>query len=430
MARKAITVSQLNAYIARLLSSDGALSDIVVTGEVSGFKLHQSGHVFFSLKDAQSRVNCFLPGNVYRAMDAGRIAEGMKITAEGYVNVYEKGGSYSLTIRRLTSEGQGDLDAKYEALKEKLKQKGYFDPGRKRPIPSFALRVGIVTSNTGAAVEDMVKIITQRNAVADVLIFPTLVQGEGAAEMIASRIREAGEQLPAIDVLIVGRGGGSKEDLWAFNEEAVADAIYTSKTPVVSAVGHESDITIADFVADLRAETPTAAAQMAVPDTFELTEDIDALLFGLRDGARRTLRRDELRVRAYSPEAEISAFKSGLGERRARAERAYGEMENAIGRQSVHERALRADALSTGMRHTLLVRMERASDRAEGQAERLEALSPFGVLSRGYAIVEKTDGKAVSSASGLETGDEAKVIFRDGRVSVMVKEVTSNGENR
>jgi exodeoxyribonuclease VII large subunit len=322
------------------------------------------------------------------------------------------------------------LDAKYEALKESLKQKGYFDSGRKRPIPSFALRVGIVTSNTGAAVEDMVKIITQRNSVADILIFPTLVQGEGAAEMIAAQIREACEQLPAIDVLIVGRGGGSKEDLWAFNEETVADAIYTSKIPVISAVGHETDITIADFVADLRAETPTAAAQMAVPNTFELTEDIDALLYGLRDGARRTLRRDELRVLAFSPEDSMAAFKSGLGERQARVEQARGAMENAIGRQGVGERIIRADALATGMRHILLGRMERASDRLDGRYEHLEALSPFGVLSRGYAIVEKADGKAVSSAIGLAPGDDAKILFHDGRVSMKVKEVTSNGKHQ
>jgi exodeoxyribonuclease VII large subunit len=406
MARRAITVSQLNAYIARLLSADGALSDIAVTGEVSGFKLHQTGHVFFSLKDAQSRVNCFLPGNVYRGLES-RIEEGMKITAEGYVNVYEKGGSYSLTIRRLSAEGQGDLDAKYEALKKKLMEKGYFDTGRKRRIPSFARRVGIVTSNTGAAVEDMVKIITQRNSVADVLIFPTLVQGEGAAEMIAERIREAAGISPAIDVLIVGRGGGSKEDLWAFNEEAVADAIYNSGIPVISAVGHETDVTLADFVADLRAETPTAAAQTAVPDTAELAEDIEALRYGLADGVRRTLRRDELRVRAYSPDGAIQALKSGLGERRARIEQAYGAMESAIGRQ-----------------------VERTSERLRGRYDRLIALSPFGVLSRGYAIVETANGRAVSSASGLSPGEDVRARFHDGRVSMKVKEVSENDGNR
>ncbi|GHU62877.1 exodeoxyribonuclease 7 large subunit [Clostridia bacterium] len=429
MARRAVTVSQLNAYIARLFSADGALSDIAVTGEVSGFKLHQSGHVFFALKDAQSRIQCFLPGNHDRGL-AGQIADGMKITAEGYVNVYEKGGSYSLTLRRLTADGQGDLDAKYEALKEKLRLKGYFEPARKRRIPVFARKVGIITSNTGAAVEDMVKIITQRNGVADILIFPTLVQGEGASEMIAARIREAGERYPDLDVLIVGRGGGSKEDLWAFNEEAVADAIYVSVIPVISAVGHETDVTIADFVADLRAETPTAAAQTAVPDTGELAEDIEALAYGLRDGARRALRRDELRVRACCPAGSIAAFKSGLSERRARAERVCGVMESAIGRQGIEGRIQRADRLAEGMRQVMAGRIARASDRLEGKHDRLAALSPFGVLSRGYAIVETTDGRAVSSAAGLAPGEDVFTRFHDGRVPMKVKEDSENGSNQ
>ena len=428
MPRKAISVSQLNAYIARLLSTDGALSDISVTGEVSGFKLHQSGHVYFSLKDQVSKVNCFLPGNIYNA-NRDNIAEGMQITVEGYVNVYEKGGSYSITIRKLSSDGQGDLDAKFEALKKKLKDLGYFETSRKRVIPGFAKRVGIVTSNTGAAIEDMIKIISNRNTVADILIFPTLVQGEGAAEMIAERIQEACAYEPVIDVLIVGRGGGSKEDLWAFNEEVVADAIYASKIPVISAVGHESDVTIADFVADLRAETPTAAAQIAVPNTYELTEYNDALMEGMIGNVRRLYQRDMLRIRAFSPAGSINALKSGLNERRARSERLFGSIAGSVGKQRIAGSLIHIDGLKTGMSYSIRSRLERNSDRLSGRYEKLEALSPLKVLSRGYAIIEDSEGKAVISAKNLSPGDDVNAHFQDGNVSMKVGEVSANDKS-
>jgi len=305
--KKPIRVSQLNAYLARLIASDGVLSDVAVTGEISNFKLHGSGHVYFSLIDEMSRIDCFLPSGIYRGIGMD-LSDGKEVVAEGYVNVYEKGGRYSLTIRRLVAAGQGDLSLAFERLKKKLSEKGYFEEVHKKPLPSFPERVAIVTSETGAAVQDMLKIIQARNSVADVFVFPTLVQGAGAAEMIAARIRQVNEDYPETDVMIVGRGGGSAEDLNAFNEEAVADAIFNSVIPVISAVGHETDFTIADFVADVRAETPTAAAAMAVPDTGELLDDIEALFSQVKSGIKGRLSNMELKLRVNNINALLGAL--------------------------------------------------------------------------------------------------------------------------
>jgi len=403
VARKPIRVSQLNSYLAKLIAADGMLSDVCVVGEVSNFKVHGSGHVYFSLIDEASRIDCFLGSGLYRGLGF-KMSDGAEVVAEGHVNVYEKGGRYSLTIRRLSEEGRGGLSLDFERLKKKLSEKGYFDESRKKPLPVFPLRIAVVTSETGAAVNDIIKIITTRNSVADVFVYPTLVQGDGAAEMIAARIRQVNADLPLADVMIVGRGGGSSEDLAAFSEEAVADAIFGSSVPVVSAVGHETDFSIADFVADRRAETPTAAAALVCPDTGELREDVEALYSRMKSAIARQYSNCDLRVRANNMGALIGRLKSGVSERGA------------------YLRAIRLR-----MQGSVKAKVEKGESAAHRQHDRLEALSPLKVLSRGYAIAFDAEGRSVAGAGDLAAGDEAVFRFSDGRVSTVVKEVFSGG---
>ena len=403
MDRKPIRVSQLNSYLAKLIAADSVLSDVSVVGEISNFKVHGSGHVYFSLIDEASRIDCFLGSGVYRGLGI-KLRDGAEIVAEGYVNVYEKGGRYSLSIRRLFESGQGDQSIEFEKLKKKLSEKGYFNEERKKALPSFPHKIAIVTSETGAAVNDMTKIITSRNSVADILIFPTLVQGEGAAEMIAARIRQINAMYPEADVIITGRGGGSSEDLAAFNHEAVADAIFESSIPVISAVGHETDFTISDFVADRRAETPTAAAMLSCPDTQELSDDIESLLSRIRGGVIRLASSYELRVRANNMEALVGCLKSGAKERGARVK-----------------------ALRSEMRTTTRAKLDKAKYNTSARYEKLEALNPLNVLLRGYAIVEDESGRAVTGASALSAGDETTLRFADGRANATVKNIELGG---
>ena len=427
MAKKPIRVSQLNSYIAKLISADGVLSDVSVVGEVSNFKAHGSGHAYFSLIDDASRIDCFLGSGIFSGLDF-ELRDGTEVVAEGYVNVYEKGGRYSLAIRRISAGGQGGLAQDFDRLKKKLSEKGYFDEGRKKTLPEFPHLIAIVTSNTGAAVNDMLKIITSRNSVADINIFPTLVQGEGAAGMIASRIRQVNAEYPETDVMIIGRGGGSSEDLAAFNDEGLADAIFASKIPVVSAVGHETDFTIADFVADRRAETPTAAAVMVAPDTGELLEDVEALFSHMKSGVAGLVSRYELRIRANNIGALLGRLKSGVNERLTYLSSLRAKMHGAVLVKSRREAEIEALRAAIAGKTNLIVK--RSAYGLEGQLAKLEALSPMRVLSRGYAIVEDANGRAVSSAGALAVGDETCLRFSDGQANAEINEVILGGGSK
>lgn len=276
MAMKPIKVSQLNSYIGRIIGTDPLLGNISVTGEISNLNYHSSGHVYFSLKDENSTVKCFLPYDKAENMRF-ELDEGMEIIASGYISVFERGGYYSLTVKDIELCGMGALALAFEKIKKKLDAEGIFSPEHKKELPFFPEKIALVTSPTGAAVEDMLRIIKNKNNIVDVLIYPVLVQGPQAAGEIAAAIDDLNNNFTDIDLIIAGRGGGSAEDLWAFNEEIVARAIFNSKIPVISAVGHEIDVTISDFAADKRAETPTAAANMAVPDIGQLLLYIEDL---------------------------------------------------------------------------------------------------------------------------------------------------------
>ena len=374
MALRPITVTQLNDYIARVFDSDTLLMNVAVTGEISNLKYHSSGHVYFSLSDENSKVNCFLPSSYVKDLSY-ELGDGLEITATGKINVYRRGGYYSLFVRHIQVAGEGNLSMAFQLMKEKLEKEGLFDPAHKKQIPSFPYKIGILTSSTGAAGRDIVKIIRSKNDLVDILIFPVQVQGEGAAQNIAETLRFVSDNYDDIDTLIVGRGGGSQEDLWAFNEEILARAIYDSKIPVISAVGHEIDFSISDFVADLRAETPTAAADIAVPDIAELIEKLDKyagdMLLHLKG-------------------------KLNLGE-------------------------LRADKALSQLKTNLEMLLISRSNDIEKLKLILEQNDPHRIMERGYTVIEN-EGRVIRSPEELTDG-EYDIVFRSGKVRVKIQNV-------
>ncbi len=399
MAMKPIKVSQLNSYIKRILQTDPLLGNVSVIGEISNLKFHSSGHVYFSMKDAGSKINCFLPSDVFKKLHY-ELSEGMEITASGYIYVYEKGGTYSLNIRDVQVEGLGNLSIAFEKLKERLASEGLFDEKYKKPIPTFPRKIAVLTSGTGAAVQDILKIITSRNDIADVLVYPCLVQGNGAAEDIAGAIEKVNLLFPETDVIIVGRGGGSMEELWAFNEEIVARSIFASKIPVISAVGHETDFTIADFVADRRAETPTAAAQMAVPNVFELRQYVASLKEGLDRGMDSMILHKEQILKGYDPNALISGFESKIEISLMKSRQLFTEMEVLLGKKIIE-----------------------CENNINSLKKSLDELNPMNIMERGYAAVLDKNGRMLSSLSGVNSGDSLTVVMPDGSADCEVKDV-------
>ncbi|MBE6036492.1 MAG: exodeoxyribonuclease VII large subunit [Clostridiales bacterium] len=370
MAIKPITVSQINGYVKRVLQTDPLLGNVSVIGEISNLKYHSTGHIYFTLKDATSKLSCFLPASVAAHLRY-RLAEGMEITAFGYVAVFERGGSYSLNIRDIAVEGTGNLAAAFQALKEKLEEEGLFDPQFKKPLPEFPKQIVIVTSPTGAAVRDIIKVVRQRNDLVNVIVYPVLVQGPGAAAEIAAAISHVNERFPETDVIITGRGGGSAEELWAFNEEIVARAVFLSEIPVISAVGHETDFSISDFAADKRAATPTEAAVLAVPDVFELRRKADRL------------RKDLLQTGLLQKLDLLGWQLSSCKEQLARS------LEQALTQKEHRIQKLRAA---------------------------LDELSPYSVLGRGYGVVLDAAGKTLTSVAKAAPGAALTVVLKDGKL--------------
>ncbi|MBR6015450.1 MAG: exodeoxyribonuclease VII large subunit [Firmicutes bacterium] len=373
---KPITVAQLNSYVKRILSGDPVLSNVSVEGEISGVKYHPTG-VYFTLKDASSKLSCYISPSTSRNLSV-KLEDGLKAVAHGSVSVYERGGTYSLYIKDIEPAGIGALAEAFEKLKKKLEAEGLFDEAHKKPIPEFPKKVAVVTSPTGAAVQDIKKIITAKNDFVDILIYPVLVQGPGAPADIADAIRFINANMTDIDVMIVGRGGGSIEELWAFNEEIVARAIYDSDIPVISAVGHETDFTISDFVADRRAETPTAAANMAVPDTNELRMYLEDKKTKLLDILKQNIASKEERVRLAGLDA---------------------------------------------MKREMLSKIAICELKCKGFRDTLEQLNPLSIMDRGYAALTDERGKLITSAKSVAAGDKVSARVRDGEISMTVDEV-------
>lgn len=395
----ALSVSELNDYARKLLAGDPLLRNVEVTGEISGYKHHYSGHRYFSLKDENARVQCVMFRQYALGLDF-QPADGMKVTVRGSASIFVRDGGFQLYVNVMNKAGQGDLFARFEALKKKLNAEGLFDPARKREIPFFPRTIGVATSETGAAIRDIIQVARRRNPNVGIIVAPCAVQGEAAVGEIVRAIEQL-NRCGECDVLLVGRGGGSIEDLWAFNEEPVARAIAASQVPVISCVGHEIDTTIADFVADMRAPTPSAAAELAVPQLSELKINVD-LMF-------RRVRR---------------ALSNGQAMRRLRLERLLAssifqrpsETLLTPGRLAVEQLCQRAD-------RALPLQLDRARSRLKHAEASLRALNPEAVLDRGYAIIESEDG-IVDSAFAVSEGDNLSIRLSNGRIGARVTSVS------
>ncbi len=394
------TVSKLNALVRELLEVN--FPEIWVEGEISNLKRHSSGHLYFTLKDESSEISAVMFNQLSSYLEF-QPEDGLNVLALGTVTVYGPRGRYQLEVRQMKLAGLGRLQLAFEKLKERLKAEGLFDELRKRPIPTFPERIGIVTSTEGAAIRDMISIITRRNPLVELLIFPVRVQGEGAAEEIAHGIELANRyhrQRERIDVLIVGRGGGSLEDLWAFNEELVARAIFHSQIPVVSAVGHEIDFTIADFVADLRAPTPSAAAELVVPHRDELLQRLQKLLKSLWEAQRAQLKDLSLHFKIL-----VSSY----------------SFRRPVRRLSEHQQTL--DHLSELLFRTFQMHWRSGRGKLDGLLFRLEAVNPLAVLRRGYAVVEDEQGRVIKSASEVEVHERLNVHLHRGQLHCEVLQI-------
>lgn len=402
MAIKPVRVSQLNGYIKRVLQADPLLGNVSVIGEVSNLKFHSSGHIYFTLKDESSKVNCFLPSDQLAGLRY-QLAEGMEVTAVGYIYVYERGGSYSLNVRDIAVEGMGNLSVAFDKLKGKLEKEGLFDVKYKKQIPLFPKQVAVVTSETGAAVRDVLKIIKERNNITNIIVYPCLVQGPDAAGDISQAIFEVNRLFPETDVMIVGRGGGSMEELWAFNEESVARSIFLSEIPVISAVGHETDFTIADFVADRRAATPSEAAQLAVPDTEGLCQFVESTGDGLRSSINRSIQYMELRAGRHSMESLRDQLKDRLRLSFMSGDKLLGELTHSI-QEKLMVMGTRLERL----------RME------------LDAGNPYAIMNRGYGAILNGKGQLATNVAAFEPGDSLTVIFKDGRIKSIVDAIRRN----
>lgn len=404
MAGNVYTVKQVNAYIRNMFTQDFMLNRIYVKGEVSNCKYHTSGHIYFSLKDESGTIACVMFAG-QRGGLSFRMTEGQQVIVFGSVSVYERGGTYQLYARQIRLDGEGVLYEKFQALKKELEEMGMFAPEYKKPIPPFAMRVGVVTASTGAAVRDIMNISRRRNPYVQLILYPAQVQGEGAKESIVKGIRML--EQAGVDVMIVGRGGGSIEDLWAFNEEIVARAIFDCSVPVISAVGHETDTTIADYVVDLRAPTPSAAAELAVWDIRLFDQRLQETALQMNRQMDRVLQVSRLRLQKYEARLQYLHPGNKLRERR----QMLVELEDAM-RRSMEQKVQRA-------RHQLAIYIEK-----------MRGLSPAGKLNQGYSYVERESGgrrEAVKSIRQVEKDMELRIYVSDGVIRARAEDVQDEG---
>ena len=391
---KIYTVEQINNYIRNMFDTDFVLNRVSVTGEVSNCKYHPSGHIYFTVKDNNNALAVIMFAGSRGGLDF-RLENGMKIVVTGKITVFARDGKYQLYASKIEPAGRGELYEKYLALKKELEEMGMFDAMYKQPIPYYSAKVGVVTASTGAAIQDIINVSKRRNPYVQIVLYPALVQGDGAVESVCRGI--AALERYGVDVMIVGRGGGSIEDLWAFNDEKVARAIFECGVPVISAVGHETDFTIADFVADMRAPTPSAAAELAVCDMEQLMNRIDAYRGRLNDRIHGII--DNIRYRTDSCRARLEALSpAGIIERRK------------------HDILLKSRQLDTLMNNIINNRRNELKIRAA----KLEALSPIARLTGGYSYVEDSNGAAVTSVDMTAVGDILTVNVSDGIIHATV----------
>ncbi len=397
MAQKILSITQINEYIRGKLDSDALLNGVALRGEISNYKLYPSGHHYFTLKDESSALKCVMFKSIAMRLRF-RPENGMTVIAMGKISVYPRDGAYQLYCSAMAVDGIGDLYAAFEQLKKKLAGEGLFDPAHKKPLPAFPGTIGIVTSSAGAAVHDMLRILRKRFPLTQIRLLPVRVQGAEAPGEIADAIDYANRWKLA-DLLIVGRGGGSIEDLWAFNDERVAHAIFRSHIPVISAVGHEPDVTISDYVADLRAATPSNAAELAVPDRDALSQNLDTMASAMASALTRQIKsaRQQLQILSGSP-----ALQSPEG--------------------YLIQRRKNLDALVTRLAHAQDLQLSVKKQRYIALTAKLDAMSPLKVLTRGYAMAAASDGAVIKSIRQTQPGERITVTLSDGKLSATVME--------
>lgn len=394
------SVGQINSYIKNMFRQDFVLSRISVKGEISNCKYHTSGHVYFTIKDESGTLSAIMFAS-QAAKLTFRLENGMQVIVTGRIDVYERDGRYQLYASGIKQDGLGDLYIRFEQLKREYEQMGYFANEYKRHIPSFSKKIGIVTASTGAAIHDIMNIAYRRNPYVSLILYPALVQGDNAKYSIVKGIETLDKM--GLDVIIAGRGGGSIEDLWAFNEPMVVEAVFNAQTPIISAVGHETDFTITDFVADLRAPTPSAAAELAVADIslieqkiMAYNEALNSSLMGIIDGKRNYLDKCELKLRFLSPSNQLD------------------------------ENRQRLMGIEDSLNNIMMNKYKDARHRLQIYASRLQEASPLTRLSAGYAYVQNENGEKVSSVRKLKRGDKLKVQFKDGYADTSVDSVTAD----
>ena len=441
MDKRYLTVQALTKYIKRKFDADPYLNNCLVKGEISNFKQHSSGHMYFTLKDEKARILAVMFSSANRKIKFTP-ENGMKVLVRGDVSVYEGSGQYQIYVQEMQPDGIGDLYLAFEQLKEKLGKEGFFSPEHKKPIPKFPITVGVVTSPTGAAIRDVITTIKRRYPIAKILIIPALVQGDQAGPSVADAIHKANEEKYGIDVLIIGRGGGSIEELWAFNEEIVARAIFESRIPIISAVGHETDFTIADFVADLRAPTPTAAAELAVPHIDEWVERVltrqTRLIRAMKEKVHLQKSKLERMEKSYAfryphrlyeqkleqldrtTETLVSSSKKLLSTKGS----AWEQLDKRLNRNhpeekiqiALNDQSKAKKALDRAMR---IILSKKQSD-FTNSVKTLEALSPLKIMERGYSLTYDQKGGLVKSVHQIEKEDLVKIVLTDGAINCQV----------
>lgn len=417
--RNVYTVKQVNAYIKNMFAQDFMLNRIYIKGEVSNCKYHTSGHIYFSLKDESGTIACVMFAG-QRSGLSFRMQEGQQVIAMGSVSVYERDGRYQLYAKEIILDGAGLLYEKFQALKAELLEMGMFAPEYKKPVPRYAKTVGVVTAPTGAAIRDIINISRRRNPYVQLILYPALVQGEGAAPSIIKGIRMLEEK--QVDVIIVGRGGGSIEDLWAFNEESVARAIFECSIPVISAVGHETDTTIADYVADLRAPTPSAAAELAVYEYREVREQIELLAGKMRRSMGQMLHLRRLKLEKYqtrlgylSPAGKLREYRQRAADYEERLPQLFADILDTK-RERYREQKLKLGELMKNKikdnRQLLAIMIER-----------VKGLSPLSKLNQGFAYVQNKEGKAVKTTADVKQKEKLTVYVADGTIESIITDI-------
>ena len=398
MKNKVFSVTQINTYIKRMFQSDYALRRISIKGQVSNCKYHSSGHIYFSLKDEGSQISCVMFANARYDGLKFELEDGQEVVVDGNISVYERGGSYQLYAQEIRLNGIGELYVAYEMLKQKLYEEGLFDHEKKKPIPKNPKKIGVVTARTGAAIHDIISTAKRRNPYVQLILYPAKVQGDGASDTIVAGIKALDQY--GVDIIIVGRGGGSIEDLWAFNEEKVARAIYEAQTPIISGTGHEVDTTIADYAADLRAATPTAACELAVPDIREVMEGITNREYTLRTLLKQVVRRYQMKLQQYQitianfdPRFQLQEQKMHLAELE---EQIHAVMKNKM----------------TDYQHKL-----------ELYTKELHGLSPTAKLINGFGYIEGSNGEPVTSVKKVIEGDQISLTISDGTIITKAEQI-------